>query len=46
MERINHKIKEKHEIDIDKQTIIDVIHDGLERDLVDWGLATNLIVKN
>lgn len=46
MERINNKIKEKREIDIDKQTIIDVIHDGLERDLVDWGLATNLIVKN
>lgn len=40
------KTKKEQKIDVDKQTIIDVIHDGLERDLVDWGLVTNFIVKN
>lgn len=40
------KTKRERKVDEDKQTIIGVIHDGLERDLVDWGLITNLITKN
>ena len=40
------KAKRERKVDEDKQTIIGVIHDGLERDLVDWGLMTNLITKN
>jgi len=40
------KAKRERKVDADKQTIIGVIHDGLERDLVDWGLMTNLITKN
>lgn len=40
------KAKRERKVDADKQTIIGVIHDGLERELVDWGLMTNLITKN
>lgn len=43
-----HKERKPRErkVDTDKQTIIDVVRDGLERDLVDWGLMENITTKN